>query len=48
MPSACRFTVRTLETSAPVSTLRFLRCSAGRRKAWLALQRRPRRWFIWK
>src|SRR5437773_8279677 len=32
MPSACRFTVRTLETSAPVSTLRFLRCSAGRRK----------------
>ena len=24
------------------------RCMAGRRKALAALQRRPRRWFIWK
>ncbi len=29
-------------------TVRFARCITGRRKALVALQRRPRFWFIWK
>ena len=37
-----------LRTIARVSTVRFFRCSTGRRKALVALQRFPVRWFIWK
>ena len=35
-------------TCAPVRTARLGRCMTGRRYAFVPLQRRPARWFIWK